>query len=451
MNSIKSILLDYEYLIDSSIKIGGWVRSGRKANGGNITFIDLVDGSCNSGIQLIIQKNLIEDEIYKGITLTGSSIKVVGILVKPPETSKQSCEINVTEIQHFHCCESDYPLSKNKMSLEYLREHISLRPRTNIFGVINRIRNSLSVSTHQFFQDRDFQYINTPIITNHDAEGAGQMFKVTTDNSKPFFQNYNSYLTVSGQLDLESFACALSKVYCFGPTFRAEKSLTTRHLAEFWMIEAEICFVDLDELMNFSEAYIKFCIKYILENNLEDMQFLEKRVDNECINRLTQIITTDFKRLSYTDAINLLIDSKESFENKVVWGIDLNSEHEKFLCEKMFNKPVILYNFPVLIKPFYMKINDNNETVQAMDILVPGIGELIGGSIREEDYNKLKNRMVDLKMDLDAYKDYLNLRRYGTVEHGGFGCGFERLVMLVTGMANIKDVIPSPRVYGKIY
>jgi asparaginyl-tRNA synthetase len=451
MNSIKSILFDYEKLLDFPIITGGWIRSGRKGDGGNITFIDLVDGSCHSGIQLIISKNLIDDDIYKGITLTGSSLKVKGLLVKPPTSSKQLCEVNVTEILYFGKCDPDYPLIKNKMSLEHLREHISLRSRTNIFGVINRIRNSLSFVTHQFFQDRDFQYINTPIITNRDSEGAGEMFKVTTNDNKPFFQNYNSYLTVSGQLDLENFACALSKVYCFGPTFRSEKSLTTRHLAEFWMIEAEICFIDLEELMNFAEAYIKFSCNYVLKNNLEDMQFLEKRIDKDSINRLTQIITNDFKRLSYTDAVNLLIESKEPFENKLEWGCDLNSEHERYLCEKIFNKPVIIYNFPKGVKAFYMKLNDDNRTVQAMDILVPGIGELIGGSVREEDYSKLKNRMTELNMDLDAYKNYLDLRRYGTINHGGWGCGFERLVMLITGMTNIKDVIPMPRIYGRIY
>jgi asparaginyl-tRNA synthetase len=337
------------------------------------------------------------------------------------------------------------------MSMEYLRENIHLRPRTNIGGVVARIRNALSFATHSFFQEHGFLYVNTPIITNNDTEGAGEMFKITTNDDKPFFQNDNAYLTVSGQLDLENFACALSKVYCFGPTFRAEHSATTRHLAEFLMVEAEITFIELDNLMDTAEIYIKFCINYILKNNLEDLKFLEQRVDKDCINRLTQIISRDFKRLSYTDAVNLLIESKKLFENKVEMDMDLNSEHEKFLCEKIFNKPVILYNYPKDIKAFYMKSNDDNKTVQAMDILVPSIGELIGGSVREEDFNKLKGKMTDLKMDLDSYKNYLDIRKFGTVPHGGWGCGFERLVMLVTGINNIKDVIPFPRTYGRIY
>ncbi len=451
MNSIKSITKNYNSLFDKTITIGGWVRSGRKADGGNITFIDLVDGSNHNGLQLIINKSIIDDEKYKGIILTGTSLQVKGIVVKPPENSKQLFEINVTEILHFHVCDSDYPLSKNKMTLDYLREHVTLRPRTNTFAIVNRIRNALSIATHNFFQQNDFLYIHTPIITNHDCEGAGEMFKVTTDDKRPFFQDFNSYLTVSGQLDLENFSCALSKVYTFGPIFRSEKSLTTRHLAEFWMIEPEMCFVNLEELITFAEAYIKYCCNYVLETNLEDLQFLEKRVDKECINRLTQIVSTEFKRLSYTEAIDILLEHNELFENKVEWGCDLNSEHERYLCEKIFNKPMVLYNYPKEIKAFYMKQNNDNRTVQAMDILVPNIGELVGGSVREEDYNKLKDRMTELHMDLDSYKNYLDLRRFGTIEHAGFGLGFERLVMLVTGITNIKDCIPMPRVYGKIY
>jgi asparaginyl-tRNA synthetase len=455
MATIKYILNDYLLLVNTEIIINGWVRTGRIAGGGDFIFINLIDGSCHSGIQLILHKNIIKGSIsamaYKNIRLTGTSLKIKGLLVKTPETSKELCEIEVREILHFGKCDDNYPLSKNKMSMEYLRENIHLRPRTNIGGVVARIRNALSFATHSFFQEQGFLYVNTPIITKRDAEGAGECFKVTTTNNKNFFQSNNTYLTVSGQLDVENYACALSKVYTFGPTFRAEHSSTIKHLAEFWMIEPEIAFAELKDIMNISEQYIKYCCKYVLDKNLEDLKFLEQRIDKECINRINNILENNFIQISYTDAIELLIKSNNVFENKVEWGIDLNTEHERYLCENIFKQPIIVYDYPQGIKAFYMKLNEDNKTVAAMDCLVPGIGEIIGGSQREDDYTKLKNKMNELKLDISMYQDYLDLRKFGTIPHSGWGCGFERLVMLITGIKNIRDVIPYPRVYGKIY
>ena len=449
IQTIKNININYLNLLDTYVIVGGFVRSGRKS-ANNLIFIDLVDGSCHNGIQLILNNNSIDIDKYKTIVLTGSSLKIKGLLVKPPSTSKQLCEINVSEILHFGQCESTYPLSKNKMSLEYLRNNIHLRPRTNVIGVVTRIRNNLSYATHKFFQENEFLYIHTPILTTNDTEGAGEMFRVTTNDNKQFFQTKDVYLTVSGQLDVENYACALSKVYTFGPTFRAEHSSTSRHLSEFWMIEPEVAFYELDDIMKLSEDYVKYCCKYILDNNKDDLEFLKQRIDKNCIDRIETACNNDFIKITYDEAISKLIDSKHNFENKVSKDMDLNSEHEKYLCDEIYKKPVIIYNFPASIKAFYMHLNDDNRTVKAMDLIVPTVGELIGGSQREEDLDKLKNRMNDLKLDINLYKNYLDLRRYGTIPHSGFGLGLERLCMFVTGL-NIKDVIPYPRVYGNAY
>lgn len=446
MLSIKFISNNFNNLFDTVVKIGGWVRTGRYASGGDFLFVDLIDGSNIEGIQLIITKNLIQDEKYKTINLTGTSLLIEGILVKTPENTKQKFEVKVSSIIHYGECVSGYPLSKNRMSMEYLRENIHLRPRTNIMGVVSRIRNSLSIATHNFFQEREFKYVHTPIITPRDAEGGSDMFRVITDDKKKYF-NKDVYLTASGQLDVENFACALSKVYTFGPTFRSEKSCTSRHLAEFWMIEPEIAFYELNDIMDLSESYVKYCCDFVLKNNFSDLEFLNQRIDKDCLNRINNICENKFERISYTKAIDILIESKHPFENTVEWGLDLNSEHERYICEKVYNKPVIIYNYPKDIKAFYMKLNQDGKTVSAMDMLVPGIGELVGGSQREEDYGKLKERMETLNLDLNTYKEYLDLRKYGTVPHSGFGVGFERLVMLITGIENIKDTIPFPRFY----
>jgi asparaginyl-tRNA synthetase len=456
--SIKFIHNNFNDLFDSKVKIGGWIRTCRSADGGNFLFVDLVDGSSIDGIQLIITKNIIEDTKYKNINLTGTSLLIEGILSKTPENTKQKFEVKVNNIIYYGECAKGYPLSKNRMSMEYLRENIHLRPRTNIIGVVTRIRNALSIATHNFFQEKEFIYIHTPIISHRDAEGGSDMFKVITDvpsdnikeNNKKYF-NKDVYLTASGQLDVENFACALSKVYTFGPCFRSEKSSTSRHLSEFWMIEPEIAFYELNDIMNLSEEYVKYCCNYVLKNNYTDLEFLNQRVDKECLNRINNICDTSFERITYTKAIQILIDSNFTFENKVEWGLDLNSEHERYICEKIYNKPVIIYDYPILLKSFYMRANNDGKTVAAMDMLVPGIGELIGGSQREENYDKLKDKVETLKLDLNTYKEYLDLRKYGTVPHSGFGLGFERLIMLVTGIENIKDVSLFPRVYGRIY
>ena len=549
-----------EKWIGKVINVGGWVKSLRQGGGGEFCFIDLNDGSTVKNLQVIVNKDVanFSNLIKEGI---GSCIQFRGEIVKSPG-NKQPIEMKVENKEGLYvkimgtCKQGEYPLmvgkEAKKMKLETLRDICHLRPRTNIISCVTRIRNNLAYATHIYFQNRGFLYIHTPEITSSDCEGAGSMFQVTTllpppkqkcdlkltkeglvDYKEDFFAKA-TYLTVSGQLEVENFACAMSDVYTFGPTFRAEVSHTSRHLAEFWMIEPEMCFADLFDDIECGENYLKFCLKYVLENNKNDLEFLDKQVEKGLIERLKNVVENDFKRLPYTEAIELLKeavakdkklfiekkeltkeekeklakekkekaeakkkakeakkkakeqekegeDKKEGEEKKeepkeepikeepkkeepkkeekettkkeeenrnIYWGMDLASVHERYLTEQVFKKPVILYNYPKEIKSFYMKQNPDGKTVAAADILVPKIGEIIGGSQREEDYDKLLNRMKELNMDIDTYKWYLDLRKYGSVPHAGFGLGFERLVMMATGIENIRDVIPYPRFPG---
>ena len=550
---------DAEKWIDKVITVGGWVRSLREGGNKEFCFIDLNDGSTIKNLQIIVLKEVsnFAELIKEGI---GSCLQLRGIIVKSPG-NKQPIEMRVEnkEDQYVRivgkCKQGEYPLmvgkEAKKMKLETLRDLGHLRPRTNIISSVTRIRNNLAYATHIYFQNRGFQYIHTPLITASDCEGAGSMFQVTTLFPKPSekmdvkttpegkvdykndFFGKPSYLTVSGQLAVENYACALSDVYTFGPTFRAEWSHTSRHLAEFWMIEPEMCFADIYDDMECGENYLKFCLKYVLENNKEDLEFLDKQVEKGLIQRLKNVTENDFKRLPYTEAIEILKKAvekdkklfveeltkeekaaiakakKEAKEAKkkanaekkakkqaeggkaeekkeeqpakeeekqppkeeapkeeapkeeapkeekpkedlrnIYWGMDMASQHERYLTEEVFKMPVIVYNYPKEIKSFYMKLNPDNKTVAAMDILVPRIGEIIGGSQREEDFEKLSKRIEELKMDISGYWWYLELRKFGTVPHAGFGLGFERLVMMATGIDNIRDVIPYPRYPG---
>ena len=544
-----------EKWIGKTVNVGGWVRALREGGGGGFCFVDLNDGSTIKNLQVIVNKDvpLYSDLIKEGI---GSCLQFRGEIVKSPG-NKQPTEMKVENKEGNYvkimgtCKQGEYPLmtgkEAKKMKLETLRDICHLRPRTNIISAVTRIRNNLAYATHIYFQNRGFLYIHTPEITSSDCEGAGSMFQVTTllpppkekcnlkltkeglvDYKDDFFAK-PTYLTVSGQLEVENFACAMSDVYTFGPTFRAEVSHTSRHLAEFWMIEPEMCFADLFDDIECGENYLKFCLKYVLENNKNDLEFLDKQVEKGLIERLKNVVENDFKRLPYTEAIELLKEAvakdkklfvekkeltkeekakiaeekkkakeekkakkkaKKEGENKdgekkeeeekpkeepkkeepkkeepkkeedkkeelkkddprnIFWGMDLASIHERYLTEQVFKKPVILYNYPKEIKSFYMKQNPDGKTVAAADILVPKIGEIIGGSQREENYDKLLERMKELDMDIENYKWYLDLRKFGTVPHAGFGLGFERLVMMATGIENIRDVIPYPRFPG---
>ena len=544
-----------EKWIGKVVNVGGWVRSLRQGGGGEFCFVDLNDGSTVKNIQVIVNKDVANftDLLKEGI---GSCIQFRGEIVKSPGT-KQPIEMKIENKEGLYvkimgtCKQGEYPLmvgkEAKKMKLETLRDICHLRPRTNIISCVTRIRNNLAYATHIYFQNRGFLYIHTPEITSSDCEGAGSMFQVTTllpppkqkcnlkltkeglvDYKDDFFAK-PTYLTVSGQLEVENFACSMSDVYTFGPTFRAEVSHTSRHLAEFWMIEPEMCFADLFDDIECGENYLKFCLKYVLENNQNDLEFLDKTVEKGLIERLKNVVENEFKRLPYTEAIELLKEAvakdkklfvekkeltkeekeklakekkekaeakkkakeakkkakeqgkegeekkeeskqeepkqeepkkeepkkeekettkKEDENRNIYWGMDLASVHERYLTEHVFKKPVILYNYPKEIKSFYMKQNPDGKTVAAADILVPKIGEIIGGSQREEDYDKLLTRMKELDMDIDTYKWYLDLRRFGSVPHAGFGLGFERLVMMATGIENIRDVIPYPRFPG---
>jgi len=450
---IKELLESKSFGNEANAK--GWVRT--KRGNKNISFIALNDGSTIKNIQIVINIPDFNEELLKDIT-TGSCISVTGTLVESLG-SGQNCEIQAKEISIYGTADAEtYPLQKKGHTLEFLREIAHLRPRTNTFGAILRIRHAMSYAIHKYFNDNGFYYIHTPIITGSDCEGAGEMFRVTTfdlknpplnDNgtinfSEDFFGKETS-LTVSGQLEGELGALALSNVYTFGPTFRAENSNTPRHLAEFWMIEPEMAFYELEDNMDLAEDFLKYLIIYCLNNCFDDLEFLNKMYDNELIERLRFIINNKFERLNYTDAIDILIKSKQSFEFPVSWGVDLQSEHERYLVEKHFKCPVILINYPKQIKAFYMKQNDDNKTVRAMDVLFPKIGEIIGGSQREENYEKLHNRIQELNLPEKDMWWYLETRKFGTAPHSGFGLGFERLILFVTGMSNIRDVIPFPR------
>jgi asparaginyl-tRNA synthetase len=385
----------------------------------------------------------------------GASVTVTGILVKS-EGGKQRVEVVADQIEVCGFCEpTDYPLQKSRVALEKLRQVAHLRPRTKAIGAVMRVRNALAFATHQFFQEQDFLYVNTPIITANDCEGAGEMFQVTTldvgkvdkkqvDYAQDFFAKQTS-LTVSGQLEGETYACALSNIYTFGPTFRAENSNTSRHLAEFWMIEPEIAFADLKMISDVAEAYVKYIFKYVLTHCADEVELFNKFIDKTLLEKLNNVVDNDFVRISYTEAIDILLASNKKFEYPVSWGCDLQSEHERFLAEEHFKAPVILSDYPKEIKAFYMRVNDDGKTVAAIDVLFPGVGEMIGGAQREERYDVLKQRMLESGLDPEAYWWYLDLRRFGTVPHGGFGLGFERAVQFCTGMTNIRDVIPFPR------
>ena len=439
------------------VMLRGWVRTRRDSKGG-FSFIELNDGSCQGNVQVVAPGELAnyENEIKK--LPTGASIVVEGELKASPAKG-QATEVQATKIVVLGGADSEtYPLQKKGHSFEFLRTIAHLRPRTNTFGALARLRSQVCKSIHDFFYEQGFLYVHTPIITASDCEGAGELFRVTTldvdkppkteaggvDYTKDFFHK-PAFLTVSGQLQVESFACSMGKVYTFGPTFRAENSNTPRHLAEFWMIEPEMAFYELEDNMALAEAFLKRIIKDALERCAEDMQFFKDRVDKDCLTRLEGVLNNPFLRVSYTEAIDILLKSGQTWEFPVGWGIDLQSEHERYLTEKHFKSPVILYNYPRTLKPFYMKVNDDGKTVRAMDVLVPGVGEIIGGSQREERLDVLEERMRETGLDPASYSWYLDLRRFGTVPHAGFGLGLERVLLFLTGMGNIRDVIPFPR------
>ena len=454
---IKTLQKDYQKLDGKEVVVCGFARTVRDSK--NIGFIELNDGSFKS-IQIVVERDKIKnyEEVVK--QNVGASFEVKGKLVVTPQ-AKQPFEINANEVVVLGVCENDYPLQKKGHSIEFLRTIPTVRARGNLFNAVFRIRSMAAFAIHKFFIERNFVYVHTPILTSSDCEGAGQMFDVTTfdlekvakegkfDYSKDFFGKKAS-LTVSGQLHEEPITYAFGKTYTFGPTFRAEKSNTTRHAAEFWMMEPEMCFCDLSELMDTEEEMVKYIINYIFENCPDELNFLNNMVDKNLIERLKNVVENEFVRLDYTKAIEILEKVKDRFEFPVYWGVDLQSEHEKYLTEEVFKKPVFLTNYPKDIKAFYMRLNDDNKTVAAVDLLVPGIGELCGGSQREERYDVLVNRMKELGLNLEDYKYYTDLRRYGSNVHSGFGLGFERMVMYLTGIANIRDVVLYPRTFGNL-
>lgn len=427
------------------IQLEGWVRTNRCS--GKVGFIELNDGSYFRNVQLVYREGLANfDEVSK--YSTGAAITITGKLKLTPE-GKQPFEIEVSESVLDGDCDETYPLQKKRHSFEFMREIPHLRPRANTFYAVFRLRSVLSMAIHEFFQNQGFVYVHTPVITGNDAEGAGECFTVTTrkdDNYEEDFFGKHASLTVSGQLHVEAFAMAFRDVYTFGPTFRAENSNTTRHASEFWMIEPEIAFADLDDDMDLIEDMVKFCIDYVLENAPEEMKFFEKMVDKECIDRITKVRDSEFKRMPYSEAIEILKNADVKFEyDKIEWGMDLQSEHERYLCEKVINGPVFLTDYPKDIKAFYMRINDDAKTVAACDLLVPGVGELVGGSQREERYDILEQRMEEMGVEKESLQWYMDLRKYGGCKHAGFGLGFDRMLMYLTGIANIRDVEPFPR------
>ena len=441
-----------------TVRVQGWIRTRRDSKAG-LSFLAVHDGSCFDPIQVVVESNInnYQSEVLR--LTTGCAVDIEGT-IKASEGKGQSIELLATSVTVVGWVEDPdtYPMSPKRHSMEHLREHAHLRPRTNVSGAVARVRNCIAQAIHRFFHERGFNYVHTPIITASDCEGAGEMFRVSTldqanlpltdkgevDYSEDFFGE-ETFLTVSGQLNVESYCLALSKVYTFGPTFRAENSNTTRHLAEFWMVEPEIAFADLADCANLAEEMLKYVFRAVLKERPDDMAFFAQRIDKEAISRLENIIDNDFARINYCEAIEILENCKEKFEFPVSWGIDLASEHERYLAEKHFKKPVIVLNYPKDIKAFYMRMNDDGKTVAAMDILAPGIGEIIGGSQREERLDKLDARMEEMDVPKEHLDWYRDLRRYGTVPHGGFGLGFDRIVSYVTGMGNIRDVIPFPR------
>ncbi len=454
LTNIREIFRNKDKFADKEVTIGGWVRSNR--NSKNFGFIVVNDGTFFEPIQVVYGNGLDNyDEVGK--INVGAAIIVRGTLVLTPD-AKQPFEIQAAEVTVEGASTPDYPLQKKRHTFEYLRTISHLRPRTNTFEAVFRVRSLCAYAIHKFFQERDFVYVHTPLITGSDCEGAGEMFQVTTldlnnlpmtedgkvDFSKDFF-NKPTNLTVSGQLNGETYAMAFKNIYTFGPTFRAENSNTTRHAAEFWMIEPEIAFADLEDDMMLAESMLKYVINYVLENAPDEMAFFNNFVDKGLLDRLRNVVENDFARVTYTEAIDILSKHNDKFDYKVSWGCDLQTEHERYLTEQIYKRPVFVTDYPKEIKAFYMKLNDDGKTVAAVDCLVPGIGEIIGGSQREDDYDKLLARINELELSEDDYKFYLDLRKYGSARHAGFGLGFERCVMYLTGMGNIRDVIPFPR------
>ena len=459
MEKITVALARQEGAIGKDVLLQGWIRTRRDSKEG-FSFLEVNDGTCQGNVQVLAEAKLpnYESEIKK--LGTGCAVSIEGIVRASPAKGQPTEVLASRVLVHGWADAKTYPIQKKGISFEFLRTVAHLRPRTNTFGAIARLRNCVCRSIHDFFQEQGFLYIHPPIITASDCEGAGAMFRVTSlDPGKPPLQNgavdYSkdffgkpTYLTVSGQLEAEIFACALGKVYTFGPTFRAENSNTTRHLSEFWMVEPEMAFFDLQDNMTLAEAFIKRIIRDALERCAEDMAFFDERVEKGLVERLQKVLSSAFLRVPYTQAVDILARSGQTFEFPVSWGMDLQSEHERYLTEKHFQNPVVLFDYPRTLKPFYMRVNEDGKTVRAMDVLVPGVGEIIGGSQREERLDVLEERMKEQKLDPEAYWWYLDLRRYGTVPHSGFGLGVERVLLFLSGMTNIRDVIPFPRAPG---
>ncbi len=457
LTNIRDLFRDKEKYLGNKVTVGGWVRSVRDSK--TFGFIVVNDGTFFEPLQVVYHDNM-ENFAQISKLNVGAAIIVTGTLIATPD-AKQPFEIQADSIDVEGESTPDYPLQKKRHSMEYLRTITHLRPRTNTFQAVFRVRSLIAYAIHQFFQERNFVYVHTPLITGSDCEGAGEMFQVTTmdlnnvpktedgkvDYTKDFFGKPTN-LTVSGQLNGETYAMAFKNIYTFGPTFRAENSNTTRHAAEFWMIEPEMAFADLQDDMILAESMIKYVIRYVLENAPEEMNFFNSFVDKGLLERLNHVLNSEFGHVTYTEAIEILEKHNDKFEYKVSWGCDLQTEHERFLTEEIYKRPLFVTDYPKEIKAFYMKLNDDGKTVAAMDCLVPGIGEIIGGSQREDDYDKLVARMDELGLKKEDYQFYLDLRKYGSARHAGFGLGFERCVMYLTGMGNIRDVIPFPRTVG---
>jgi asparaginyl-tRNA synthetase len=457
LKEIRQLYQNKEQYIGKKISVGGWIRSVRDSK--TFGFIVLHDGTYFDTLQVVYNDNMSNFADISKLNV-GSAIIVTGELIATPE-AKQPFEIQADKVVVEGASTSDYPLQKKRHTLEYLRTITHLRPRTNTFQAVFRVRSLVAYAIHKFFQEKNFIYVHTPIITGSDAEGAGEMFRVTTldidnpprtkegkvDVAEDFFGKETN-LTVSGQLNGETFAMAFRNIYTFGPTFRAENSNTTRHAAEFWMIEPEIVFADLKDNMDLAEKMLKYIINYVMEHAPEEMSFLNQFVDKGLIERLTNVASSKFGHVTYTEAIEILEKNNDNFDFKVYWGCDLQTEHERYLTEQVYKKPVFVTDYPKDIKAFYMKLNEDNKTVAAMDLLVPGIGEIIGGSQREDDKDRLLKRMGEMKLKREDYEFYLDLRKYGSARHAGFGLGFERCVMYLTGMSNIRDVVPFPRTVG---
>ncbi|MEQ9945325.1 asparagine--tRNA ligase [Pectobacterium aroidearum] len=444
--------------VDSEVTVRGWVRTRRDSKAG-ISFIAVYDGSCFNPLQAVVNNNLsnYQDDVLR--LTTGCSIEITGNVVASPGEG-QSFELQATNVNVVGWVDDPdtYPMAAKRHSIEYLREVAHLRPRTNLIGAVARVRHTLAQAIHRFFHENGYFWVSTPLITASDTEGAGEMFRVSTldlenlprteqgkvDFSEDFFGK-EAFLTVSGQLNGETYACALSNVYTFGPTFRAENSNTSRHLAEFWMIEPEVAFATLDDVAGLAENLLKYVFQAVLNERADDMAFFAERVDKEAITRLEKFVSSDFAQVDYTDAVEILLNCGKQFENPVYWGVDLSSEHERYLAEQHFKAPVVVKNYPKDIKAFYMRMNDDGKTVAAMDVLAPGIGEIIGGSQREERLAQLDSRLEEMGLNKEDYWWYRDLRRYGTIPHSGFGLGFERLIAYVTGVQNVRDVIPFPR------